>query len=1630
MKRRLSRFYRRYRNSKVVFVALILLVIISIFSLLSRTNAVAYGVDDLPKSPFSSTTVRLNSVTQQKKLVTTSDGTIHTIINSGSISYTCGGSSYSGLLWMYSTNSGSTWTCGGQLTSSSLYTSSMVVDSSDNIYIVYASTVSFLGNYDLLYRKLTKGVGSTWTLSTQVQIADGNTSFAYSSPDIAIESGTRIWVATRNITGTDHQTQVYYSSNLSPTLPADWTLSILADTADTDSTGHVPSLIKFGTKLGLFYYSGTTGQINWRYRNDADPLSTWAAQSSIVPSGANGDFNLVADSSNNLHLIYSDNPVENLSNYYYRYYNGTSWSSAISLGTGTADGMLDISTNGTTVYLFYPDSSSFASITNAGKSTLVYRSITSPYTVSELSAATNITLSRSLFNKVWTSQSSVFTDVTTAASNPSLADTLMPSLTDDAIYFGKTDAFDSLSFTVETVSTGGAIIWQYWNGVTWSNLTILNSTNPNFSSATGHIIFSAPSDWALTSVNSEASSYFYVRAILSSDFTTTPSATSFSSATAIRDLAAGAVVNNSIPLLYSESGSNPYIGKFLNLAIGVTSTPTNTPTPTTAPAPTLSSITPNTSTNDQAAFAFSVSGTNFVDTPTLLLRPASGPDISTSSLTFTNSTTLSGTFNLDTVATGTYDLVLTNPDTQTVTLSSAFTITASASPSSTPTPIPPTATPTTTLSGAIIVDHTMVSLFESIPTQYLTAVRNMKQLFIDRSVGANIDEGLTCLSAADAYGSVPNHCRRDYTDGTLTTFSSYTQTDHDLGNIPAYMDFNPSTTIYNRSNWSYEFWGDYPENGTSDYWYDKVDYFISRANQAKTADPTLEAISFQLSYLAVDTDSNIADPTNGYFSATSPFSNVSDIEAYEAANPGVTMIYWTTSLSREIGTQQATDFNNQVRAYVQANNKYLLDVADIESHDPSGNPCYGSTPSSSTQPVICQNYTTEISGGHLGTVSGGKIAVAKAYWVLMACVQGWDACSTGIVTTPTPTPTSAVVNSPTPTIVLPAPTLTTITPNSQVNDQGSTPFSLDGSNFVAGAEVQIYNSTSGVNLLANSLAVNSSSNITGSFYLLSFPAGVYDVIITNPDSQTATLANAFTVLDPPTATPIPPTSTPIPPTSTPIPPTSTPLPPSSTPVPPTPTSVPAFSISNPSVQVTSNSATITWDTNRNSTTQVLYGLVDTSENSTTPSDVLVTTTSHSDSLSSLLSCTRYVYQLRSVDDSLNTVTSTLSSFTTNGCAGNSSVLSQSVSQAQSTSSTNLELKPDGTSGITLDIPQNFSQTNSSAVFQIHRLDKTTTLNTTSTPTSETLVGDYLFELNAQTDISTNLSTFDNPIVVTMSYATLNLSQINEDSLKIYRWDGSSWNLLSNCAVNKTNKSVSCTTTSFSVFALFGTTSSTSASSSSSSSPSSPSSPSCNRFAPLSAPDLFQIDVDDTNATLYFAPAMGDYDSYTILYGFTSDDDRFNVRFPVQKTGGSLKYTVHLLNPNTTYFFRVRAHNDCSPGPISDALETRTTQSEWFTRKFYRYNQSSSLSTITKVYAPSTKKTSTIETAKPTKTSSPSQPPAKQSDTPALITPLPYNTPIPNTYQPQDYNNPVDATPVSTKKSFFSTIIDTIKNLFN
>lgn len=105
------------------------------------------------------------------------------------------------------------------------------------------------------------------------------------------------------------------------------------------------------------------------------------------------------------------------------------------------------------------------------------------------------------------------------------------------------------------------------------------------------------------------------------------------------------------------------------------------------------------------------------------------------------------------------------------------------------------------------------------------------------------------------------------------------------------------------------------------------------------------------------------------------------------------------------------------------------------------------------------------------------------------------------ITDPSPKTRTITVTS------TPAPILTAVSPTSGTQSQSNLSIVLTGSKFVSGATC---NFGAGINI--NSCTFNSATQITANINIIgSAPAGGHNVIVTNPDGQSSTLANGFTV---------------------------------------------------------------------------------------------------------------------------------------------------------------------------------------------------------------------------------------------------------------------------------------------------------------------------------------------------------------------------------------------------------------------------------------------------------------------------------------------------------------------------------------
>jgi hypothetical protein len=253
----------------------------------------------------------------------------------------------------------------------------------------------------------------------------------------------------------------------------------------------------------------------------------------------------------------------------------------------------------------------------------------------------------------------------------------------------------------------------------------------------------------------------------------------------------------------------------------------------------------------------------------------------------------------------------------------------------------------------------------------------------------------------------------------------------------------------------------------------------------------------------------------------------------------------------------------------------------------------------------------------------------------------------------------------------------------------------------------------------------------------------------------------------------------------------------------TTTDITAPTISSTLSTPSSTSTSISWTTDELSSSIVAYGLTTTYSASTTISDTSPRVTSHSVPLSGLVACSTYHYRVTSTDSSSNTRVGTDNTFTTSGCTGSASVSAETASNIV-TASGGTSTLASGATGIVLTIP--VGATGADATYQIKSLDQTAVLLTSGIPGGVTKAGNYAFDLKSLTGVGTSITSFSQPISITLTYQNSDVSGIDESSLIMYRWDGSAWTALTGCVVNTTANTITCATSNFSVFVLFGTAS--------------------------------------------------------------------------------------------------------------------------------------------------------------------------------------------------------------------------------
>jgi hypothetical protein len=161
---------------------------------------------------------------------------------------------------------------------------------------------------------------------------------------------------------------------------------------------------------------------------------------------------------------------------------------------------------------------------------------------------------------------------------------------------------------------------------------------------------------------------------------------------------------------------------------------------------------------------------------------------------------------------------------------------------------------------------------------------------------------------------------------------------------------------YDRSNWLFSYRGNPP-------WDEKVDDIV-----AFTAAHTAEYNIFSMKFCWIDPNASFTYYRDAMLGLESTYTDKK-------------FIWWTMPIYRDEDGDEANRqaFNENVRNYANTNNKFLFDIADIESHNSSN---VVKTDGSGNE--LAQGEWIVSDGGHLN--DEGAKRVARAWWWLMVNV--------------------------------------------------------------------------------------------------------------------------------------------------------------------------------------------------------------------------------------------------------------------------------------------------------------------------------------------------------------------------------------------------------------------------------------------------------------------------------------------------------------------------------------------------------------------------------------------------------------------------------------------------------------------
>jgi hypothetical protein len=264
------------------------------------------------------------------------------------------------IFYKRSTDGGATWSALKRLTwnSGESQLPSIATDTSNRVHVTWYERTS--GNNEIFYKRSTDG-GVTWLGTTRLTWNGGLTF----TPSIATDSGKGVHVVWHHYASTDFE--IYYKHSTDG--GATWS-GITRLTWNTDDSIGASIAVDSSKRIHVAWDYGTPGLRDIYYKRSTDGGDSWSGITRLTwNSGDSYRLNLATDTSNGIHIVWTDNTPSNYEIFYKLSTNsGVNWSGAqrLTWNSGVSDQPDIAADSNNDIHVIWQDSS-------PGNSEIFYR---------------------------------------------------------------------------------------------------------------------------------------------------------------------------------------------------------------------------------------------------------------------------------------------------------------------------------------------------------------------------------------------------------------------------------------------------------------------------------------------------------------------------------------------------------------------------------------------------------------------------------------------------------------------------------------------------------------------------------------------------------------------------------------------------------------------------------------------------------------------------------------------------------------------------------------------------------------------------------------------------------------------------------------------------------------------------------------------------------------------------------------------------------------------------------------------------------------------------------------------------------------------------------------------------------